>query len=74
MLPPLGLKKAGALLLVSRGVVEGKCKEDKVDDLEYGLERVKERLQADHSITAQAVAGAILNERRAVHLRAACAR
>jgi hypothetical protein len=41
-------------------VVEGKCKEDKVDDLEYGLERVKERLQADHSLTAQAVAGSIL--------------
>jgi phosphoserine phosphatase RsbU/P len=58
--PTVGLEKGAALLLVSRGVVEGKCKEDKVDDLEYGLERVKERLQADHSITAQAVAGAIL--------------
>jgi phosphoserine phosphatase RsbU/P len=58
--PTIGIEKGAVLLLVSRGVVEGKCKEDKVDDLEYGLERVKERLQTDHSLTAQAVAGSIL--------------
>jgi serine phosphatase RsbU (regulator of sigma subunit) len=58
--PTVGLEKGAILLLVSRGVVEGKCKDDKAEDLEFGLERVKERLQADRSLTAQAVAGVIL--------------
>jgi serine phosphatase RsbU (regulator of sigma subunit) len=58
--PTVGLEKGAVLLLVSRGVVEGKCKDDKAEDLEFGLERVKERLQADRSLTAQAVAGVIL--------------
>jgi hypothetical protein len=42
-------------------VVEGKCKDDKAEDLEFGLERVKERLQSDSSPNAQAVCGSILN-------------
>jgi hypothetical protein len=42
-------------------VVEGKCKDDKAEDLEFGLGRVKERLQANPSGNAQALAGDILN-------------
>jgi serine phosphatase RsbU (regulator of sigma subunit) len=59
--PTVGLEKGAVLLLVSRGVVEGKCKDDKDEDLEFGLGRVKDRLQADSSRKAQAVCGAILN-------------
>jgi phosphoserine phosphatase RsbU/P len=59
--PTVGLEKGAVLLLVSRGVVEGKCKDDKAEDLEFGLERVKELLQADSSQNAQAVSGSILN-------------
>jgi serine phosphatase RsbU (regulator of sigma subunit) len=59
--PTVALEKGAVLLLVSRGVVEGKCKDDKAEDLEFGLERVKERLQADPSTNAQALCGAILN-------------
>jgi phosphoserine phosphatase RsbU/P len=59
--PTVGLEKGAALLLVSRGVVEGKCKDDKAEDLEFGLERVKERLRADPSPSAQALCGSILN-------------
>jgi serine phosphatase RsbU (regulator of sigma subunit) len=59
--PTVGLEKGAVLLLVSRGVVEGKCKDDKNEDLEFGLERVKERLQADPSPNAQALCGSILN-------------
>ena len=59
--PTVGLEKGAVLLLVSRGVVEGKCKDDKAEDLEFGMERVKERLQAVASQSAQTVCGAILN-------------
>jgi serine phosphatase RsbU (regulator of sigma subunit) len=59
--PTVGLEKGAVLLLVSRGVVEGKCKDDKIEDLEFGLDRVKEHLQADPSATAQGVCGSILN-------------
>lgn len=59
--PTVGLEKGAVLLLVSRGVVEGKCKDDKAEDLEFGVERVKERLQADSSRNAQAVSRSILN-------------
>ncbi len=59
--PTVALEKGAVLLLVSRGVVEGKCKEGKVDDLEFGLERVKERLAANPSLSAQALSASILN-------------
>jgi serine phosphatase RsbU (regulator of sigma subunit) len=59
--PTVGLEKGAALLLVSRGVVEGKCKGDKAEDLEYGLERVEERLRANPSLNAQALSASILN-------------
>jgi sigma-B regulation protein RsbU (phosphoserine phosphatase) len=59
--PTVGLEKGAALLLVSRGVVEGKCKDVKAEDLEYGLERVEERLRANPSLSAQALSASILN-------------
>jgi serine phosphatase RsbU (regulator of sigma subunit) len=42
-------------------VVEGKCKDDKAEDLEFGLERVKESLRADPSRSAQALSASILS-------------
>jgi serine phosphatase RsbU (regulator of sigma subunit) len=59
--PTVGLEKGAVLLLVSRGVVEGKCKDEKAEDLEFGLERVKERLKANSSSNAEAICGSILN-------------
>jgi serine phosphatase RsbU (regulator of sigma subunit) len=59
--PTVGLEKGAVLLLVSRGVVEGKCKDDKAEDLDFGLERVKERLGAAALPSAQALAASILN-------------
>ena len=59
--PTVVLEEGAVLLLVSRGVIEGKCRDDKAEDLEFGLERVKERLLADPSFNAQALCGSILN-------------
>jgi len=59
--PTVGLEKGAALMLVSRGVVEGKCKDNSTEDLEFGLERVKAHLQADPSRTARALSASILN-------------
>jgi serine phosphatase RsbU (regulator of sigma subunit) len=59
--PTVALEEGAVLLLVSRGVVEGKCKDDRTEDLEFGLERVKAHLRADPSTSAQAVSGSILN-------------
>jgi len=59
--PTVALEKGAVLLLVSRGVVEGKCRDDKTEDVEFGLERVKERLLADLSTSAPALCGSILN-------------
>ena len=59
--PTVALEKSAVLLLVSRGVVEGKCKSDKAEDLEFGLERVKERLQTNASRSAQALCASVLN-------------
>ena len=59
--PTVALEKGAVLLLVSRGVVEGKCRDAKVDDLEFGLERVKERLLANPSQSAQALSASVLN-------------
>lgn len=59
--PTVALAKGGALLLVSRGVVEGKCNDNKADDQEFGLERVRERLSSESSSSAQAICGSMLN-------------
>jgi len=59
--PTIGLEKGAAILLVSRGVVEGKCKADKAEDQEFGLERVKDRLKGEPSNNAQELTASILN-------------
>lgn len=58
--PTIAVAKGGALLLVSRGVVEGKSKEESADEMEFGLESVEERLRGDSSTTAAALSGWIL--------------
>jgi serine phosphatase RsbU (regulator of sigma subunit) len=58
--PTVGLEEGAILLLVSRGVVEGKCKEEKADDLEFGLDRVKDRLKAYTSTGAEQLCSSIL--------------
>src|SRR5579872_4988956 len=59
--PTVGLTKGALLLLVSRGVVEGRCKDSKTEDLEFGLERVKERLQQESAVSAPSLCASILN-------------
>ena len=59
--PTIGLEKGAVLLLVSRGVVEGKCKDNEAEDVEYGLERVKERLRVADSYSPQALCASVLN-------------
>jgi len=59
--PTVALEKGTALLLVSRGVIEGKCKDDKKEDLEFGLERVKEHLRDDPSSDPKELCASILN-------------
>jgi serine phosphatase RsbU (regulator of sigma subunit) len=59
--PTVGLESGAVLLLVSRGVVEGRCKDDQAEDLEFGLERVKERLRTAESHNPQAICALILN-------------
>jgi serine phosphatase RsbU (regulator of sigma subunit) len=61
--PTIGLEKGAVLLLVSRGVVEGKCKDkdNEAEDVEYGLERVKERLRITDSYDPQTLCASVLN-------------
>jgi len=59
--PTVGLEKGAALLLVSRGVVEGKCKDDTKEDMEFGLERVKEHLRDAPAGGAKEICSSILN-------------
>jgi serine phosphatase RsbU (regulator of sigma subunit) len=66
--PTVGLEKGAVLLLVSRGVVEGKNKANADDDaeeteqaLEQVLEPVKDRLKSERSSTAQEMSESILN-------------
>jgi sigma-B regulation protein RsbU (phosphoserine phosphatase) len=58
--PIIGVEKGASLLLVSRGVVEGKDQHNHPDD-EFGLSRVKELLRTDHSTGAQALVTSILD-------------
>jgi len=58
--PTAGLEKGAALLLVSRGVIE--CSSDRNrSEREFGLERVKQFLQAAAASRAQALCTSILN-------------
>jgi phosphoserine phosphatase RsbU/P len=59
--PTVGLEKGAVLLLVSRGVLEGVCKDENVEDREFGLERVKESLQSQTSPNAQTICASVLN-------------
>jgi serine phosphatase RsbU (regulator of sigma subunit) len=59
--PTVGLEKHALLMVVSRGVVEGRSRDDKPEEAEFGLERVKELLRSDSSTTAQALSASILN-------------
>lgn len=58
--PTVGLEKGAILLLVSRGVVEGKCKDEGSEGDEFGLERVKERLLAEPLQTTTTVGDSVL--------------
>jgi serine phosphatase RsbU (regulator of sigma subunit) len=58
--PTVGIEKGVVLLLVSKGVVEAKCKEEKAENGEFGLERVKKNLWSQSSLSAQAVSENIL--------------
>jgi phosphoserine phosphatase RsbU/P len=63
--PTVGLEKGAALLLLSRGVVEGISKEtddSNSEDPEFGLERTKKFLQSDHSPNAQSLCSSILHQ------------
>jgi phosphoserine phosphatase RsbU/P len=59
--PTVGLEKGAALLLVSRGVVEGKCKDNTKEDLEFGLEGVKDRLRNAPSGSPRDLCASVLN-------------
>jgi serine phosphatase RsbU (regulator of sigma subunit) len=58
--PTAAIAQGAAFLLVSKGVVEAKCKERDGDDPEYGLERVKKDFWNERSTSAQAVSDKIL--------------
>jgi serine phosphatase RsbU (regulator of sigma subunit) len=61
--PTVALERDAVVLLVSRGVVHGESKEDtndKGDAVQFGLERVEERLRADSSTNAAALCRSIL--------------
>ncbi|HLW89292.1 MAG TPA: SpoIIE family protein phosphatase [Terriglobales bacterium] len=59
--PTVGIENGAALLLVSRGVVEGKCKDEKKEDLEFGLERVKDQLRDTPPTSPKELCASILN-------------
>jgi serine phosphatase RsbU (regulator of sigma subunit) len=59
--PIVGLAPGAALLLVSRGVVEGGRKHATAKDIEFGLEQVKELFLADPLVDPQSVCVSILN-------------
>jgi serine phosphatase RsbU (regulator of sigma subunit) len=59
--PTVGLEKGAALLLVSRGVVEGKCKDNTKEDLEFGLEGVKTQMRNTAPGTPRELSASILN-------------
>lgn len=59
--PTIVLEKGSALLLVSRGLVEGKSKNGDGDDSEFGLDRAKDFLRSDASSTASALCVSFMN-------------
>ncbi len=59
--PTVALEKRAALLLVSRGAVEGKLGNESADNGEFGLERTKQFLESDLSQTAQGLCDSYLH-------------
>lgn len=59
--PTIVLEKGSALLLMSRGLVEGKSKDGDGNDSEFGLDRAKSFLRSDASSTANALCAGIMN-------------
>lgn len=59
--PIVGLEPGAALLLVSRGVVEGTHKHASPKDAEFGLEKVKDLFQNDPLTDPRALCADILN-------------
>lgn len=58
--PTAGMERGAALLLVSRGVVEGQSQNKKVEEPEFGLERVREHLRTEPHSRAQPLCSSIL--------------
>jgi serine phosphatase RsbU (regulator of sigma subunit) len=59
--PIVGIEPGAALLLVSRGVLEGKCMNHAARDPEFGLERTTELLRQDSLLSPQALCTSVLN-------------
>jgi phosphoserine phosphatase RsbU/P len=59
--PTVGVQRGAVLLLVSRGVVEGKCKDDHAEDLEFGLNELKERLRSAGDTDPRTLSASILH-------------
>ena len=59
--PIVAMPKGAVLLLVSHGVVEAEGKNGKVEDLQFGLERVKQRLENSRSRDPQELCSAIVD-------------
>ena len=60
--PTVALEKGGALLLVSRGLVESKCKDYRAEKPEFSLDRAKESLLQNHSPSARELCTSLLTE------------
>jgi sigma-B regulation protein RsbU (phosphoserine phosphatase) len=60
--PMVALQPGAALMLVSRGVVEGRCKGEHAKGEEFGLERAKACLGVMNSTGAREMALSILNQ------------
>jgi sigma-B regulation protein RsbU (phosphoserine phosphatase) len=58
--PIAGMQPGASLLLVSRGVIEGQCQKKKLDDREFGLERVREHMRSEPSTSARLQSSSIL--------------
>ncbi len=58
--PTAAIAPGAVLLVVSKGVVEAKCKEQNGDDPEFGLERIKKIFWNERSASAQTVSDKIL--------------
>jgi serine phosphatase RsbU (regulator of sigma subunit) len=59
--PIVGVEPGAALLLVSRGVLEGKCMNHAARDPEFGLERTTELLRQDALLSPQELCTSVLN-------------